>query len=184
MTQVGDLFSRRRFNKRLEETRNSMYRMAYAWCHNRYLAEDLVQQTMLKALEKRSQLREIDRLESWVYRILANTFRDWHRRERQLEPLEFHEPVDESGPEQATDAIEIVQRVRTAISRLPMIQRQVLSLVDLEGFSYAETAGVLDIPIGTVMSRLSRARQQLKANLEESTVPREGATARHLHSVK
>ena len=183
MTQVGDLFSRRRFEKRLEETRGSLYRMAYAWCHNRYLAEDLVQQTMLKALEKRNQLRELDRLESWVYRILANTFRDWHRRERPVEPLDNHEPVDEAGPEQAASRTEIVERVRGAVAGLPAAQRQVLTLVDLKGFSYAETAGILEIPIGTVMSRLSRARQQLKANLDVR--PENAAPAvRHLRSVK
>ena len=181
MAQLGDL-SGRLFNKRLEATRDSLYRMAYAWCHNRYLAEDLVQQTLLKALEKRSQLREPDRLESWVYRILANTFRDWHRRERQVEPLDLHEPVDHRGPEQSTHEMEVVLRVRRAISGLPASQRQVLTLVDLEGFSYAETAGVLDVPIGTVMSRLSRARQQLKVTLVEHTADR--AASGHLRRVK
>ena len=76
-----------------------------------------------------------------------------------------------------------MERVRGAVAGLPAAQRQVLTLVDLKGFSYAETAGVLEIPIGTVMSRLSRARQQLKARLDV----RPGNAApvvRHLHSVK
>jgi RNA polymerase sigma-70 factor (ECF subfamily) len=73
--------------------------------------------------------------------------------------------------------------VRKAISRLPMGQRQALTLVDLEGCSYIEVAQILDIPIGTVMSRLSRARATLKAKLLEADLAPEGTVSR-LRTVK
>jgi len=167
VAQLGEIFAGRLFNRRLEKCRDKLYRMAYAWCHNRYLAEDLTQQALVKALEKQAQLRDVEKLEPWVFQILANTLRDWHRREKTLESLDDHEPFTNGGPEHNAAQDQIVVRVRQAIARLPMAQRQVVTLVDLEGFSYADVAKVLDIPMGTVMSRLSRARQALKEHLED-----------------
>ena len=164
---MGEIFAGRLFNRRLEGCREKLYRMAYAWSHNRYVAEDLTQQALVKALEKRSQLRDPEKLEQWVFRILANTLRDWHRQERRLEPLDDYHAADDRGPGRQAAETEIVQSVRGAVARLPVAQRQVLTLVDLEGCSYADVAEILDIPIGTVMSRLSRARQALKSRLHE-----------------
>lgn len=166
MATTGERFSSRLFNRRLERCREKLFRMAYAWSHNRYLAEDLTQQALVKALEKRAQLRDPEKLEQWVYMILANTLRDWHRQERRLEPLDDYHVVEEKGPDRHTAETEIVHRVRRAVAQLPLAQRQVLTLVDLEGCAYADVATILDIPIGTVMSRLSRARQALRGRLE------------------
>ena len=68
-------------------------------------------------------------------------------------------------PELGLRKQQVIDRVRSAIARLPLGQRQVITLVDLQGFSYAEVAEVLEIPVGTVMSRVSRARQSLKDDL-------------------
>lgn len=166
MGQLGEIFNGRLFNRRLERCREKMFRMAYAWSHNPHVAEDLTQQALVKALEKRSQLRDPEKLEQWVLRILANTLRDWHRRERKFEQLDDYQVAEDRGPQMQAAETEIVRRVRGAVARLPVAQRQVLTLVDLEGCSYADVATILDIPIGTVMSRLSRARQALKGHLD------------------
>ena len=168
MSKINDLLTWRLFERRLEKSREALYRMAFAWCHNRDLAEDLTQQTLVKALEKRNQLRELDKLERWVFQILANALRDWYRRERPTEAIEDHEPVEVFSPERGVMRDEVVTRVREAIARLPLAQCQVVTLIDLEGLSYADVAEVLDIPIGTVMSRLSRARKSLAAQLDET----------------
>ena len=97
LSQITDLLAWRKFDRRLEKSRDALYRMAFSWCHNRYLAEDLTQQTLVKALEKRNQLRDLDKLERWVFQILANALRDWYRRERTTEDIEDHEPVDGFG---------------------------------------------------------------------------------------
>ena len=70
--------------------------------------------------------------------------------------------IDENSPETETRQLQIVDKVRKAVATLSEGQRQVVTLVDLEGFSYVEVATILDIPIGTVMSRLCRARKTLK----------------------
>ena len=73
--------------------------------------------------------------------------------------------ISEQTPELGLRKQQVIDRVRTAISRLPLGQRQVITLVDLKGFTYAEVAEVLEIPVGTVMSRLNRARMALKEQL-------------------
>ena len=155
---------------RLKQQRSKLLRVAYAWCHNRALAEDLVQETLARAVEKCDQLREAEQLEPWLFAILTNCWRDHLRR---LRPQEDIENLEETlfdpapGPERTGERGQIVDRVRAAVARLPLGQREVLTLVDLEEFSYAEVSGILGIPIGTVMSRLCRARQALKQDLIE-----------------
>ncbi len=145
----------------LEQSRARLYRMAYAWCHNRALADDLVQETLTKAMQKSSQLRDPKARDAWLFSILTNCYRDHFRRQREMEDIDDIELVHESTPETESNQLEIVLKVRATIARLPEGQRQVITLVDLEGFSYVEVAATLDIPIGTVMSRLCRARDAM-----------------------
>ena len=79
-------------------------------------------------------------------------------------------PSGESGPLDDYEKHEIVNKVRKAVASLPVGQRQVISLVDLEEFSYCEVAEILDIPIGTVMSRLHRARKSLLGKMKTSVI--------------
>jgi RNA polymerase sigma-70 factor, ECF subfamily len=145
-----------------------LYRLAYAWCHDAPLADDLAQEALLRALAREAQLRERERLKSWLCAILANCFRDHHRRRREhqdLDALEDAAANANDSPEELAATAQLARRVRAEIARLPLGQRQVLTLVDLEGFSYAEVGEILEVPIGTVMSRLCRARQALRQPL-------------------
>lgn len=156
------------YRRRIEQSREMLYRLAYAWCHDGSLADDLAQEALLRALSREAQLRDPERLKSWLCAILANCLNDHYRRRREhqnLDALEGLAADDGLTPEDSAAVTELALRVRAEIARLPLGQRQVLTLVDLEGFSYAEVGEILAVPIGTVMSRLCRARQALRAPL-------------------
>ncbi len=160
-------FNQRFVRKQLEAERPRMYRMALAWCGDRSLADDLVQQAMIKALERSSQLKDVKAFRGWLYRIMSNA---WHDHLRSLKPeseLDVDTLIGGDSPEKELETNLVAEAVRRAISQLPLGQREVMVLVDLEGFSYREVAEILSIPTGTVMSRLSRARKKLEAGLQQ-----------------
>jgi len=145
--------------------RNKLYRIAYSWSHDSALADDLVQETIYKAIKNASKLRDIETIDTWLYRILYNCWQDFLRvKGRNVEFVEIHDEgqADQSDNYQQS---QIVLRVRSAIEQLPTSLREVVTLADFAGFSYAEIAAITEIPIGTVMSRLFRARQNLKQQL-------------------
>ena len=151
----------------LEKRRELLYRLAYSWCHNPALADDLVQDAMVKALKNARQLKDAAAIKGWLSKILANCWYDYLRRYREtvdLDKLPYEETASAGDEHEKQD---IVSRVRAMIAELPVGQRQVITLVDLAGFSYVEIADILDIPVGTVMSRISRARKALKAKLAD-----------------
>ncbi len=164
---------KRRISGAFDALRPDLYRIAWSWCHDDTLAEDLVQETCLRALERSQQLRDLDRLRPWLLRIMANLHRDHFRRQRETITLDNGE-VEMRSPE--PDPVEHAERgdtivmVHRAIASLNDDQRKVLTLVDVGGFSYAEVAEALEIPLGTVMSRLSRARAQLRLRLAPQQV--------------
>ena len=129
---------------RLDVHRASLFRVACAWSHDRTLADDLVQETLVKALLHTDQLRDPERLRSWLFGIMANCWRDHLRA---LRPMTDIDALDEEcfccdeTPDVAYDRGEIVNRVRAAVARLPVGQRQVVTLVDLEEFSYCGGRG-------------------------------------------
>lgn len=155
----------REFRERLEESRERLYRLAYAWSHDPHLSDDLVQDTMAKALKNAGQLRDPKAMNTWLFSILANCWRDHFRRARPTVDVDDIVYCHEDTPEREHGQHEVIKRVRAAVGRLPLAQRQVVTLVDLEGFSYIEVAEIVQCPIGTVMSRLSRARRALKQYL-------------------
>jgi len=157
----------RRLRNEICEQRERLYRLAWSWSHNQHQAEDLVQETIARALAKLDTLREEARLAVWLTRIMANLFRDQFRKQKEETGQDF-EPVSEETPEEVTDRSLLVQRTRAAIDTLNDDHRQIITLVDLSGFSYADTAQILDVPVGTVMSRLSRARKRLREQLEKA----------------
>ena len=165
MNIFGLFDGQKNFIKRLEQNQGRLHRLALSWCHNRALAEDLAQEALSKAIAKASQLRDLESLESWLFGILANCLNDHYRRHKEaldIDEIDEKHLVSEGTPEDQYQQSEMVVRVRRAIAKLPVGQRQVVTLVDLEELSYTDVAGILEIPVGTVMSRLCRARQALK----------------------
>ncbi len=166
---AGNPFSgmsqRQEFKKLVGNSRERLYRMAYAWTHNPHLADDLVQQTLCKALANQKQLKEMGAAEAWLFRILANCLKDYYRAKREVLSAEELVIVDNRTPESESEEQQLAQKVRHAVRKLPLTQCQVITLVDLEGFAYATVAETLEIPVGTVMSRLCRGRRALREYL-------------------
>jgi len=159
---------------------DALYRTALRMTRSEADAEDLVQETYIKALRFREQFTPGTNLKAWLFRILTNTFINSYRR-RQTQP-EFTEleDVDEfslyrrmsdlrtssapGDPEAELLNGLVDTEVKAALAELPEKFRSVV-LLDVEGFSYKEIAEMLDIPIGTVMSRLHRGRKFLQKRL-------------------
>lgn len=155
----------------IEALRPMLYRIAYAWTHDPVLADDVVQETLAKAWVRRAQLRDDTALKAWMVAIMNHCWLDQLRARRDYDDVDDWEDRLESAsdsPEVCCNREQVIACVRAAVAKLPMGQRQVLTLVDLEEFSYAEVAGILDIPVGTVMSRLSRARTGLRNMLDSA----------------
>jgi RNA polymerase sigma-70 factor (ECF subfamily) len=162
MSLFRTVSQKRAFRNILANNRNRLYNMAYAWTHDPYLADDLVQQTYYKALRSQKQLRDIGAADAWLFRILANCLTDHYRARREFLSDDELIIVEKRTPETEAEEDQLAQRVRLAVQRLPLPQRQVVTLIDLEGFAYATVAQILDIPVGTVMSRLCRGRRALR----------------------
>ncbi len=170
MNVITTLCKHQQFRRTLAEYRGNLYRIAYSWSHNPALADDLVQETLAKALKNSGQLRDPKTIKAWLYRILSNCWRDHFRRSKDTVDVDDVILIEKTTPDSNHDRQQIIDRVRNAIACLPMGQRQVITLVDLEGCTYIEVAQIIDVPIGTVMSRLSRARKALKERLLEAEV--------------
>jgi len=168
---------------RIAESRSRLYRVALAWCGDEMLADDLAQETMTNGIANIKQLRDERRLFAWLYSILNNNWRLYLRRKKSHDELDDELPDEDDGPAGQYQELEIVHQVRRAVATLPAQQRQVISLVDLEEFSYCDVAEILEIPIGTVMSRLHRARKNLLAKFENGAVETEMGK-QHIRIVK
>lgn len=156
-----------RFRSELKARRRRLYRLAYSWCFDPALADDLAQETLAKGYKNLHQLRCVDAMDGWLCDILANCWRDYLRRRRTTENIDdFLECTDLSFQGEEEQA-QTVARVRAAIERLPLGQRQVLWLVEIQGCSYEEVARSLQIPTGTVTSRIVRAREALRHLLDD-----------------
>lgn len=130
-------------------------------------AEDLLQDTCVKAIARSDQWQDGTRLDSWLFRIAQN---HWIDTVRAAEPLKGAVALDDlSLPDNRTihsaGARHHHYALRAAVGALPPEQRTVIALVCVEGFSYSEAAEILELPVGTVMSRLSRGRKALHSRL-------------------
>lgn len=135
-------------------------------------ADDLVQGACVKALDRIEQWRPGTRLDSWMFRILQNLWIDQLRERRGREVAMDPEDLAERAVGDAArenEARIALGEVRREVAKLPPEQRAVLMLVSVEGVSYKEAAEILEIPIGTVMSRLARARLALGRAIEGET---------------
>lgn len=155
-------------------------RFALSLTGSRDEADDLVQAACERALTRLHQWRPDTRLDSWMFRIVKTIWIDqWRSHKARGEPVDLDsiEPPVGSNGRQVTEAQNTLAAVCRAMEQLPDDQRLVLTLVSVDGLSYEETAAVLETPIGTVMSRLARARRRLHELLETS--PATPARGRH-----
>jgi RNA polymerase sigma-70 factor (ECF subfamily) len=139
-------------------------RFAHGLTPDRHLADDLVQAACLKALERWHQWQPGTSLASWLFRIVQNTWIDEFRsRARQATDSDDDALLDLPGEDgrAVVERRSELQAVRRGIAALPEEQRAVLLLVTVDGLSYQEAADALGVPMGTVMSRLARARGKL-----------------------
>lgn len=143
-----------------------LYRYAYRLTGSVVDAEDLTQQTFLLAQAKLDQLRDVESARAWLFAILRNCFRQ-NLRQRLPVPTDHLDELIEAPPQGAwDDEVEIDQgRLQAALDRLPDEFRVVLLMYYFEQCSYREIAERLELPIGTVMSRLSRAKSHLRVKL-------------------
>ncbi|MGD0219755.1 MAG: sigma-70 family RNA polymerase sigma factor [Acidimicrobiales bacterium] len=161
----------------------SLYTAAMRMTRNSSDAEDLVQETYLKAYRAYGGFQEGTNLKAWLYRILTNTFINTYRAKRRrpeetdVEDVEdlylYHRLVGQGGPELGRSAEDEVlsrftdEAVKAAIESLPESFRMTVLLADVEGFSYKEIAEIMEVPVGTVMSRLHRGRGALQKALHD-----------------
>ncbi|KPJ94801.1 MAG: hypothetical protein AMJ53_04540 [Gammaproteobacteria bacterium SG8_11] len=147
-----------------------MYRLAYRFCGSREDAEDLVQDLLVKLYPRIDELRGIDNLQSWLATVLYRQFVD-RTRHNNRSPVRLTED-GETFPVSADDSArqpeaqllnnEAIDQVQQALLQLNEDQRVLVVLHDVEGYKLTELQQMLDIPIGTLKSRLHRAREQLK----------------------
>lgn len=132
--------------KCLGDSRTGLFRLAFMWCHDRALADDLTQEALTKALLLADGLRDASKLRPWLFGILVNCWRDHLRARRpteDIDTIEEHWLATEHSCEQRASQAQLAGRVRAAITQLPVGQREVLALVDLEECTYAEAAQIL-----------------------------------------
>ena len=149
------------------ESRSKLYRIALAWCGDEMLADDLVQETIAIGIRNHKQLRDTGRMFGWICSIMRNNWYRQLRKQKKHDEINEQLPSSENGPLGNCQEIDLIKKVRCAVAELALDQRQIISLVDLGELSYCDVAETLDIPVGTVMSRLHRARKNLLKKLEE-----------------
>ena len=176
-----DARERARFEEEVLQLADQVYRVARRLVSSREEAEDLVQETYARAFRSWRSYTPGTNLRAWLFRILTNLNIDRGRREQRApatEPLEegdyfLYNRLEEDGG--AADEERVVERLSQdgivrALSAVPHDFRDVIVLVDIGDFTYQEAAQILDIPVGTVMSRLHRGRRVLKQELAETAV--------------
>lgn len=166
--------SEEQFTRELEASIPHLRAFSRVICHSRETADDMVQETLLKAWNARNRYQRGTRFRAWIFTILRNTYITTLRRRKfegtYVEDSEYGIPA----PANQFHHVEL-NEMKRAITRLPIRQRETLLLVVMEGLSYAEAAEVCGCMIGTVKSRVARARTTLQQMLEGE--PSVGSTA-------
>lgn len=164
--QNGD---RNAFSELVRVHAQGVLNVIYRMCGDTQLAEDAAQEAFLRAWQNLSSYRPGTPLRNWLYRIALNAGTDMLRKEKRILPDDIEDlHLTDGGPGLETLVLqnEKTRLVQNAILSLPETSRAVLVLREYEGLSYQEISSTLDIPVGTVMSRLNYARNLLKAKLQ------------------
>jgi RNA polymerase sigma-70 factor, ECF subfamily len=180
MAILRDFLSRHSFERRTRELVMPLYRAARALTGNRADAEDLVHDAYVKAFLafREGEFNSVDSCRAWLFRIMINTYRDQYRRQARKPEVELvvstedrsgDEPwaADTPGPDLLVEAGFLREAIREAVNSLPHEVRVVVVLFFIEEMKYREIADIASCPIGTVMSRLARGREMLRAALSD-----------------
>lgn len=158
-------------NSELIDEMENLKRFAYKLTRNSFDAEDLLHNTMVRAIEKKHLFEPGSKLFSWSSKIMYNMFVSQYRRktkfESQYDP-ELH--IERKSVDEKQNVKMEVQDVNNAMNHLSEDHREILTMVCVKGMPYAEVSEQLDIPIGTVRSRLSRARENLQVELDRAEI--------------
>lgn len=165
------------FLDELEACVPALRRYARALTRNIDHADDLVQDCLERAISRRGLFRPSGHMRPWLFTILTNLHRNARRSEQRRGPHLDADSLPELGAPAPQHSHLALAELSRAIDGLPLEQKETLLLVTLEGMAYAEAASILDIPLGTLMSRLGRARANLRLSTGEAQEP-------HLRSVK
>jgi RNA polymerase sigma-70 factor (ECF subfamily) len=156
------------FGKLVLRYRKLVIAVAYRLCGDAALAEDIAQDAFIRVWDRLADYRPSGNFKAWLVRIATNLTIDAMRKRRPVVDIDDVPLVEPGqGPEAAALSSERAAAVRAALMRLPMQSRAVLVLREYQALSYREIADVLDIPLGTVKSRLNDARRRLKAELTD-----------------
>ena len=156
--------------------------MAYRWTGTQDRAEDLVQDVLVRLASRVEEMEAVEQLRPWLVRILYNRYVDDYRRQR-ISPIDTRQsgwepeadepapdPVDQAiDPSEPAEQQELRQSLHTALGKLEQEQRDTVLLHDMEGYTAEEVAAIMGTQVGTVKSRLHRARTRLKALLFEDS---------------
>lgn len=160
---------------------DALYNTAYRMTRNAEDAEDLVQETYFKAYRYYDKFQEGTNLKAWLFKILKNTFINNYRKKQQAPPQSDFAEIEDAFESQLSEEVtrqmkspedEVLEDVldedvQRALDILPPDYRMAVILADLEGFSYKEIAEILELPVGTVMSRLYRGRKLMETAMLE-----------------
>lgn len=165
------------FNEELIPQADALYNFAYSLVFEEARAQDLVQEAYLKAYRFIHSFEPGSNAKAWLFQILKNAFiNEYRKKSRQPQKVDFEDYKDKNQLEKQASSIDIGQDIYThmigdeitgALNSLPVDFRVAIILSDIEGFTYEEIAKISDIPIGTVRSRLFRARNLMKDQLRE-----------------
>ncbi len=172
---------REAFGQLVDEYKDKIYNYVARMLNDPYQAEDVTQEAFLRAYKSLPRFRGASSFHTWLYRIASNLAIDVVRKRKRSEPaFSLDEPLESDdgeyereipdetgGPEERTSTRETRVAVRRAIMDLPEKLRDVMILYELQGETYEDIADILDVPLGTVKSRLFNARNRLKESLEE-----------------
>lgn len=158
----------RKLRALIEEHAASAYSLAFGILQDRGLAEDVVQETMIRAWQNRTQFRGEASVKTWILRIARNAAIDQLRRQRDqaMDPQEFTATPETKNsrfdPESAVEELDVTTSLRHALDQLDDLTRSMIILREIEGLSYKDIAEALNVSLPNVKTRISRGRQQLQ----------------------